>query len=361
MNEQQFEYLSRIAKTAAVYIAEQLDEMVHSGSDFVSIRNRRQRNNDIKKQAKAYVTSSDFALSKFAQAAPPPAPFPPEQMPGIPAQDTPPGATAPPLPGGDTPSATPNQFQMPQFLGGGDVADPTDNNESLPPDIQQYLNGKVVELLNLVQDVSRNVYKMNLSQPDQMRVVKESLKTISNKVADVPIQGVIDNIDSYLQRTDKAKSKQIDNEPTPNQLKKQSEQYQIIKEANIIDDELVPLMKETIVSQFKWIPLDQISDEDCRYAIINALAFFNVHAKDRGRNFDLKHNKDAIIYTAIDNIESELDYRKKHQEDQKTKQRIQSFLDKRLSQPQSPDSSILEEGEELYNDNPQNNKNQTPW
>lgn len=358
MNEQQFEYLSRIAKTAAVYIAEQLDEMVHSGSDFVSIRNRRQRNNDIKKQAKAYVTSSDFSLSKIAQAAPPPAPFPPEQMPGIPAQDTPPGATAPPLPGGDTPSATPNQFQMPQFLGGGDVADPTDNNESLPPDIQQYLNGKVVELLNLVQDVSRNVYKMNLSQPDQMRVVKESLKTISNKVADVPIQGVIDNIDSYLQRTDKAKSKQIDNEPTPNQLKKQSKQYQIVKEANIFDDELIPEFRRKVVAEYSnIIPIDQISDEDIRYALIDAIAFYNFHAKERGRNFRLKQYKDNVIAAAIENLESVLELKKQHYKNDRIKQMLTHFLD---YQPKEY-TYLDDDDEEFYNDNPQDNKKQPPW
>lgn len=207
MNHDQFTYLVKVASVVAAYKLEQVDEMLSRGKT-VALRNRRQRSNEIKKRAALYMATKDaqiepqlFGLSKSSQwgESPNAAPTgvePPAEGPG-PAPASPPSPALAPASGTDPLSPA---LGMPS----GDTGNPNDDNMSLPPDVAQFLSGKLVELESFIKDFGRNAWKMDLSQPDVLRVVKETVKVMSNKVADVPIQAIIDKIDDYLDKVEKA-------------------------------------------------------------------------------------------------------------------------------------------------------------
>lgn len=201
MTQDQFEYLVKVASAAADYKMHNVERMLVSPSVLL-VPTRRERSNIVKSAARlAYLTKdsgsrkAEFSLSKKSQVED--TSMIPGDRPELPADL---GAQvetggAPLI--GDAPPASASDPYAP-LIAGGDVNSSSDNDSSVPAEVRQFLGNKVIELKKLVQDISTHAWRINLSEPDTMRVVKEALKTISNKVADVPIQGVIDRIDDYL-------------------------------------------------------------------------------------------------------------------------------------------------------------------
>lgn len=217
MTSEQLDYLVKVAASAAAYKMRQAEQML-VGADSLLVPSRRQRNDLLKKTAESYVlnksnpaTPHNFSLSKLSQASVyPETSMIPGNRPSLPGgdiADTPSSAQIDtegmPLIGDALPDSATDPFAP--IIAGGDVNSAADNDSSVPIEVRQFLGNKVLELKKLVQDVATHAWRINLSEPDTMRVVKESLKTISNKVADVPIQGVIDRIDDYLDEVGRSK------------------------------------------------------------------------------------------------------------------------------------------------------------
>lgn len=74
-------------------------------------------------------------------------------------------------------------------------------------DVQAAIQTSIMGLKDTVFNLAKSLYGFDLSEEDSMKIVKESLKNMSSKIADIPIDAYVQKIDSYLDGSSKTTTK----------------------------------------------------------------------------------------------------------------------------------------------------------
>jgi len=64
--------------------------------------------------------------------------------------------------------------------------------------ISPALSELIISLKNLIYQLALELYGVNCTEPQLLKMTKETLKIISARIADIPIAGPVDAIDDYL-------------------------------------------------------------------------------------------------------------------------------------------------------------------
>lgn len=59
----------------------------------------------------------------------------------------------------------------------------------------------IMNIYGAVKTLAKALYNIDLTEEDALKIVKEDLKTLSGRIADVPVQSFVDAIDAYKQES----------------------------------------------------------------------------------------------------------------------------------------------------------------
>ena len=86
--------------------------------------------------------------------------------------------------------------------------------------VDEGMQDSVTQMSTLVKDLGKNLYGLDVSDEDAMRVSKESLKSLAQKIAELKVEPMIKRIDAFLDKdTDKAPKSEEPKEPTAQERK----------------------------------------------------------------------------------------------------------------------------------------------
>jgi len=65
------------------------------------------------------------------------------------------------------------------------------------------ISDTILALKGIIEKAAQSFYRMTLTDPESLKIVREGLKIISSRIADIPIDPAIETIDHYLDKYEK--------------------------------------------------------------------------------------------------------------------------------------------------------------
>lgn len=87
--------------------------------------------------------------------------------------------------------------------GGSDLGNRLFGQEQEEGKVSPEVSDLLVQLNSLLKSLSKMLYGIELTEPQSLKVTKETMKIISARIADIPISDAIDAIDRYLDKLEK--------------------------------------------------------------------------------------------------------------------------------------------------------------